>query len=51
MFAVGYGSYHSQRQGTGLVAVCSLKNPSHPERSIVTDSGELVTRGVPVMQL
>jgi len=39
MFAVAYGSYHFLRQGTGAIALCSLKQPSHPEAMYVTDSG------------
>lgn len=39
-FAVGYGSFHYQKQGTGAVSVFSLKNPSHAERTITTQSGE-----------
>jgi hypothetical protein len=38
-FAVGYGSFHYQKQGTGAVSVFSLKNPSHAERTITTQSG------------
>ncbi|KAF6261307.1 WD40-repeat-containing domain protein [Scenedesmus sp. NREL 46B-D3] len=38
-FAVGYGSFHYQKQGTGAFSVFSLKNPSHAERTITTQSG------------
>ncbi|WIA12351.1 hypothetical protein OEZ85_012402 [Tetradesmus obliquus] len=38
-FAVGYGSFQYQKQGTGAVSVFSLKNPSHAERTITTQSG------------
>lgn len=40
-FAVGYGSFHFAKQGAGAVAVFSLKNPSHPELTISTESGAL----------
>lgn len=39
MFAVGHGSYDFLKQGTGLICVYSLKNPSFPEFTYVTDSG------------
>lgn len=38
-FAVGYGSFHYQRQGTGAISIFSLKNPSHAETTITTESG------------
>ncbi|EPZ33815.1 hypothetical protein O9G_002527 [Rozella allomycis CSF55] len=38
-FAVGYGSYDFMRQGPGMIACFSLKNPSHPEFIYQTDSG------------
>jgi len=38
-FAVGYGSFHYQRQGTGAISIFSLKNPSHAELTITTESG------------
>lgn len=38
-FAVGYGSFHYQRQGTGAISVFSLKNPSHAEVTLTTESG------------
>jgi hypothetical protein len=38
-FAVGYGSFHYQRQGTGAISIFSLKNPSHAEITITTESG------------
>jgi len=39
MFAVGYGSYDFMRQGTGMLCCFSLKNTSHPEYAINTESG------------
>ena len=39
MFAVGYGSYDFMRQGTGMLCCFSLKNTSHPEYVIGTESG------------
>ena len=39
LFAVGYGSYDFTRQSTGVVCCYSLKNTSHPEYAIGTDSG------------
>ncbi len=39
LFAVGYGSYHFLKQGGGLVAIWSLKNPTHPELMLTLDSG------------
>jgi dynein intermediate chain 1 len=39
MFVVGYGSYDFMRQGTGVVCCFSLKNTSHPEYVINTESG------------
>ncbi|TPX44808.1 hypothetical protein SeMB42_g03483 [Synchytrium endobioticum] len=39
LFAVGYGSYEFTRQGPGMVACFSLKNPSHPEYLCVTEAG------------
>eukprot|EP00873_Tetraselmis_striata_P018776 jgi/Tetstr1/439040/TSEL_027532.t1 len=39
MFAVSYGSYDFMKQGSGLVCIYSLKNPSHPEFTFQTDSG------------
>ncbi|KAK9862806.1 hypothetical protein WJX84_010841 [Apatococcus fuscideae] len=41
LFAAGYGSYGFLKQCSGLVACFSLKNPSYPEFSCVTDSGVL----------
>jgi hypothetical protein len=38
-FAVGYGSFHYQRQGTGAISIFSLKNPSHAEVTLTTESG------------
>lgn len=39
LFAVGYGSYEFTRQSTGVVCCYSLKNTSHPEYVIGTESG------------
>ncbi|KAJ1555730.1 cytoplasmic dynein with WD40 domain, partial [Cladochytrium tenue] len=39
LFAVGYGSYDFSRQGPGLVACFTLKNPSYPEYMYSTESG------------
>lgn len=39
LFAVGYGSYNFSKQGPGLIACFSLKNPSYPEFIYNTDSG------------
>lgn len=39
LFAVGYGSYEFLKQSSGLINVYSLKNPSHPEFSLSTESG------------
>jgi dynein intermediate chain 1 len=39
LFAVGYGSYEFTRQSTGAVCCYSLKNTSHPEYVIGTESG------------
>ncbi|KAI8853975.1 WD40-repeat-containing domain protein [Chytridium lagenaria] len=39
LFAVGYGSYDFSRQGPGMIACFSLKNPSYPEFLYVTESG------------
>jgi dynein intermediate chain 1 len=39
LFAVGYGSYDYLRQTGGMVAVFSLKNPSHSEYEFETPSG------------
>jgi dynein intermediate chain 1, axonemal len=36
MFAVGYGSYDFLKQGSGLICIYSLKNPSHPEYTFCT---------------
>ena len=41
MFAVSYGSYDFSRQGPGLIASFTLKNPSYPEYLYSTDSGVL----------
>ena len=39
LFAVGYGSYEFMKQGTGMLCLYSLKNPSYPEFTCVTDTG------------
>lgn len=39
MFAAGYGSYEFLKQASGLVCLYSLKNPSHPEFMLHTESG------------
>lgn len=39
LFAVGYGSFDYQRQGSGAVCCFSVKNPSHPESYFTTESG------------
>lgn len=41
LFAVGYGSYDFSKQGPGILACFSLKNPSFPEFLFPTDSGVL----------
>ena len=40
MFAASFGSFDFQRQGSGLVACFSLKNPGNPEYLFTTPSGE-----------
>jgi len=39
LFAVGYGSYDFMKQGGGMIALYSLKNPSYPDYSWTTTSG------------
>lgn len=39
LFAVAYGSYDFQRQGTGVINCFSLKNPAFPEYSFTTEYG------------
>eukprot|EP00201_Polytomella_parva_P000559 CAMPEP_0175076480 /NCGR_PEP_ID=MMETSP0052_2-20121109/22753_1 /TAXON_ID=51329 ORGANISM="Polytomella parva, Strain SAG 63-3" /NCGR_SAMPLE_ID=MMETSP0052_2 /ASSEMBLY_ACC=CAM_ASM_000194 /LENGTH=591 /DNA_ID=CAMNT_0016345629 /DNA_START=118 /DNA_END=1893 /DNA_ORIENTATION=- len=39
LFAVGYGSYEFLKQASGLICLYSLKNPSSPEFSFITESG------------
>ncbi|MEW5317945.1 MAG: hypothetical protein WDW38_009202 [Sanguina aurantia] len=39
LFAVGYGSYEFLKQGSGLISIYSLKNPSHPEFSFTCEAG------------
>lgn len=39
LFAVGYGSYDFMKQGSGMLCLYSLKNPSWPEYSCTTPSG------------
>jgi len=38
-FVVGYGSYNFSKQGPGLIACFTLKNPSYPEFVYNTNSG------------
>jgi len=39
MFVVTYGHYDFMKQGSGLIAVYSLKNTSHPESTFTTETG------------
>jgi len=39
LFAVGYGSYDFVKQTTGMICCFTLKNTSHPEYVIETESG------------
>eukprot|EP00842_Homolaphlyctis_polyrhiza_P006701 jgi/Hompol1/7031/HPOL_002404-RA len=39
LFSVGYGSYDFSKQGPGMIAIFTLKNPSHPEYVYLTESG------------
>jgi dynein intermediate chain 1 len=39
LFAVGYGSYDFMKQGSGMLSLYSLKNPSFPEFFCSTDTG------------
>ena len=39
LFCVGYGSYDFSRQGPGMIACFTLKNPSYPEIIFNTESG------------
>ncbi|ORY43819.1 WD40 repeat-like protein [Rhizoclosmatium globosum] len=39
LFAVGYGSYDFSKQGPGMIACFTLKNPSYPEYLYLTESG------------
>jgi dynein intermediate chain 1 len=39
LFAAGYGSFDSQRQGAGAVVCFSLKSPATPEFQLATRSG------------
>ena len=39
LFSVGFGSYDFTRQGPGLIACFSLKNPTYPEFLFKTESG------------
>ena len=41
LFAIGYGSYEFSKQGPGMMACFSLKNPSYPEYVFTTESGIL----------
>ncbi|KAI9017369.1 WD40-repeat-containing domain protein [Gaertneriomyces semiglobifer] len=38
-FTVGYGSYDFSKQGPGMIAGFTLKNPSYPEFLYTTDAG------------
>ncbi|CAE1288943.1 DNAI1 [Acanthosepion pharaonis] len=39
LFAVSFGSFSFNRQGEGIILMYSLKNPSHPIYSFVTECG------------
>jgi dynein intermediate chain 1 len=39
MFVVGYGSFDFSKQGPGMIACYTLKNPSYPETIYNTESG------------
>lgn len=39
LFVAGYGSFDFSKQGPGMIAVHSLKNPSYPEIIYTTESG------------
>ncbi|KAI8806521.1 hypothetical protein BJ742DRAFT_870420 [Cladochytrium replicatum] len=39
LFAIGCGSYDFSKQGPGMIACFTLKNPSYPEFLYVTESG------------
>ncbi|KAJ3302341.1 cytoplasmic dynein with WD40 domain [Kappamyces sp. JEL0829] len=39
LFVIGYGSYDFSRQGPGMIACFTLKNPSYPEFVYQTESG------------
>eukprot|EP01028_Stygiella_incarcerata_P013955 TRINITY_DN871_c0_g1_i2.p1 TRINITY_DN871_c0_g1~~TRINITY_DN871_c0_g1_i2.p1 ORF type:complete len:642 (-),score=165.42 TRINITY_DN871_c0_g1_i2:225-2150(-) len=39
MFAVGYGSYDFQKQGPGMVACFTMKNPTYPEYMFMMEHG------------
>ncbi|KAJ3386462.1 cytoplasmic dynein with WD40 domain [Entophlyctis sp. JEL0112] len=39
LFAVGFGSYDFSKQGPGMIACFTLKNPSYPEFLYTTESG------------
>lgn len=41
LFAATYGSFDFMKQGSGLVLLHTLKNPSHPERAYKTASGAM----------
>ena len=41
LVAVSFGSYDFMRQGTGIVAIFSLKNPAYPEYVFTMDSGAM----------
>lgn len=39
LFVIGFGHYDFMKQGSGLVAVYSLKNTSHAESTFTCESG------------
>mmetsp|Transcript_84867 Transcript_84867/g.205776 ORF Transcript_84867/g.205776 Transcript_84867/m.205776 type:complete len:705 (+) Transcript_84867:326-2440(+) len=41
LLAVSYGNYDFMKQGSGVVAVYSLKNTKHPQNTFTLDSGAL----------
>ncbi|KAI8893857.1 WD40-repeat-containing domain protein [Globomyces pollinis-pini] len=43
LFVVGYGSYDFSKQGPGMIACFTLKNPSFPEYVYMTESGVMST--------
>ncbi|KAI8913371.1 WD40-repeat-containing domain protein, partial [Gorgonomyces haynaldii] len=47
LFVVGYGSYDFSKQGPGLIAIFTLKNPSFPEQAYATESGVMCIHSHP----